>query len=467
MKEILNEIELIKGQDNYNALFHIDTNSIIRINDFTFQLLESIKNNEEIDFSEIDIDKEVIENFLTQIKNVTDKKEKISGREVTKEIDRITLMISNDCNLNCTYCYGDGGNYNKEKKLMTKETAKYIVDFFVKNEYKINSIVFFGGEPLLNLPVMKFICDYYSELKRENKVTKIPSYGMITNGTIINDQILEVIDQYQIGITVSLDGPKEINDKSRIFNDGRGSFDLIDKFIRTIKSKADRRLTAECTVTEEHEKLGYDEKNLTEFFKKEFDIHSVIVPELSLEKKSAHIKKNYSYINDFFNKDTDSLEEANNGILSSLYYLTHNIQCENCRIGEKMLAISADGEIFPCHMNAAYEKTNLGSIFDDNIFNQPEKLIKENSYLNVVRKLEGECGNCWVKNLCVGCSVKKFFDKDKEEYRLTPDKLMCNDTKEYFRILIKNVLLTQSKPEVWAKFVEKINRAELAEQECV
>lgn len=467
MKKIFTEIELIKGHNDSNVIFHIHTNSIFRINDFTFQLLDEMKSDKVIDFNERGIEKKSIEQFLDKIENATKQKELISTRKKTKEIDRLTLMISNDCNLNCTYCYGDGGSYKKAKTLMSEETAKSIIEFFVKDGYTINSIVFFGGEPLLNIPIIEYVCNYYQELKTENKISRTPDYGMITNGTIINERVVNLIKKHNIGITVSIDGPQDINDKNRIFNDGRGSFELINEFITTIKKEPGRTMMAECTFTEEHEKLGYNSENLTEYFKEQFDINSIIVPELSLEEKKLKTKKNYSYINEYFDKAIDAATEVNNDVLDSLYYLTKNIQCENCRIGEKMLAITTEGEIYPCHMNASSKKTSLGNIFGENIFSDYDKFIKENSYLKVVQKLEGECGKCWAKNLCAGCSVKKFFNREKEEYTTYPNTLMCEETKEYFRTLISNVSLIQSKPEIWSKFVIKINEVKLSEQECV
>jgi len=468
MEKILKEVELIRGENNSNALFHIDTNSIFRINDFTFDLLNNIKEGKTVNYENTEINPELIEQFLNKIKSATDNKEKITRRPESKTIDRITLMISNDCNLECTYCYGDGGSYKKKKNLMSEETAKYIVDFFVKNKYTINSIVFFGGEPMLNIPVMEFICGYYDKLKTKKVIEKKPDFGMITNGTIVNKRIIKLIDKYEIGVTVSIDGPKDINDKNRVFKNGKGSFDLIKNFIETIQKETNNKtIMAECTFTEEHKKMGYNDKKLTQFFSDELKINSIVVPELSLEKKDMAVKKDYSGIINFFKTALDEKTPVNNDVLNSLYYLTHTEQCENCRIGEKMLAISSEGEIFPCHMNASAEKTSLGNIFRENIFNEPEKLMKKNSYLRVVQKLEGECGKCWARNLCQGCSVKKFFDEEKQEYTSKPNKDMCERTKEYYSVIISNVSKIQSKPDVWPEFVKKINEVELPEQVCV
>lgn len=81
----------------------------------------------------------------------------------------IAIEVSNDCNLRCKYCYGDGGTYGGEKCLMTKDTALKCVDFLVsnsKNSKKL-SIIFFGGEPLMNYNVIKNTVYYCNSIKKE------------------------------------------------------------------------------------------------------------------------------------------------------------------------------------------------------------------------------------------------------------------------------------------------------------
>lgn len=100
-------------------------------------------------------------------------------------INCMDFNISHDCTMHCRYCYGDGGNYGGPKELMHKEVAKKAVDFFLANsgDHKKCEIIFFGGEPLLNMPVLKFVVNYAR--KEFGKKGKIIQFGLTTNATLL------------------------------------------------------------------------------------------------------------------------------------------------------------------------------------------------------------------------------------------------------------------------------------------
>ena len=138
-----------------------------------------------------------------------------------KVIKRITLHISNDCNLRCKYCFGGGGSYNQERNLMTEQTAIEFVDFCVEQFERVEKIVFFGGEPMLNLKGMEIVCNRFKYYKEEGKIDILPNFVIITNGTILTDRMLAFIKRNISAMTISIDGPKEINDIQRIYKNGK------------------------------------------------------------------------------------------------------------------------------------------------------------------------------------------------------------------------------------------------------
>ena len=101
---------------------------------------------------------------------------------------RVTVCVSNDCNLRCKYCYAKGGNYGRNRSVMSKKTAKSFVDFCVTNFNRVDNVSFFGGEPLLNYPVIEYICKLFKEQSLNESFT-LPSFSMITNGTLCNDEL--------------------------------------------------------------------------------------------------------------------------------------------------------------------------------------------------------------------------------------------------------------------------------------
>ena len=134
----------------------------------------------------------------------------------------ITYWVTNQCNLNCKYCYVD-----KDIKVMSlkvaEDTFNFVSNFIqnsIKNNEKIN-ISFHGGEPLLNFEVIKYLVE-----KHKNQNYNNMTFMMTTNGTLFNKEIIDYVTE-NIQISVSLDGKKQTNDLNRIFKDGTGSFDKL------------------------------------------------------------------------------------------------------------------------------------------------------------------------------------------------------------------------------------------------
>lgn len=110
---------------------------------------------------------------------------------------------------------------------MTWETAKAAVDYL--REHSVDSdmvsISFYGGEPLLAFDLIKQVVEYADELFDGKELI----YGMTTNATLITDEIARFIKQHQIRIMFSIDGPRDVQNKNRVFRDGRGSYDTVEK----------------------------------------------------------------------------------------------------------------------------------------------------------------------------------------------------------------------------------------------
>jgi len=139
----------------------------------------------------------------------------------------ITLFLTTDCNLRCDYCYNTG----LKKQELTFERAKKIIDWFYQQaKADERGIAFFGGEPLLKIDLIRKIVIY--------KKTKYPEivYSITTNGTLIKKENIELLKPFKY-VSVSIDGPKEVNDVHRRLKNGKGSFDSIDfNLLRELKN---------------------------------------------------------------------------------------------------------------------------------------------------------------------------------------------------------------------------------------
>lgn len=183
------------------------------------------------------------ENERQVIDTIFDKK--IKQCYETSAIQGVKIHVSNTCNLRCKYCYAHGGNYGEKDSLMTVPIAQKVVEFIEKSDQlnELKYITFFGGEPLMNPDVIEYIC--------EKTYQKGMMYLLQTNGTLLDDSILQLLTKYKIDVTVSLDGPKEINDFNRVRQDGKGTYEEILKNICTMQEQGVNISGIEATLSKE------------------------------------------------------------------------------------------------------------------------------------------------------------------------------------------------------------------------
>lgn len=145
------------------------------------------------------------------------------------------IIPNNNCNLMCKYCF-IGKLNNKNPQRMSIDTMKNAVDKFAKHLKEIKAetgeIVFYGGEPLINIELIKE-CIEYAKLKKYNI-----KYSIVSNATLINKEIADYIRDNNIGLGISIDGPKDITDKNRVFDNNKTSvYDIVMKKIELLKSR--------------------------------------------------------------------------------------------------------------------------------------------------------------------------------------------------------------------------------------
>ena len=153
-------------------------------------------------------------------------------------VKSLCLMIAQDCNLRCKYCFGDGGSYGQERAIMSPETGMKAVDFLIKSSgpRKHLEMDFFGGEPLINMKTVKAVTEYAR--KREQETGKKFKLTLTTNGLLLNDENIKWLNDNDFSLVLSLDGRKEVHDAMRPDVGGNGSYDrAIKNFHKCLDSR--------------------------------------------------------------------------------------------------------------------------------------------------------------------------------------------------------------------------------------
>ena len=142
-------------------------------------------------------------------------------------IKSMCLNISHDCNLRCEYCFAAQGDFGHGRKLMPFEVGKAAIDFLIKHSANRHNLEldFFGGEPLMNLDVVKKVVEYARSIEKEHN--KNFRFTMTTNGILLDDDSIDFINREMSNVVLSLDGRKEVNDRLRPTVNKKGSYDII------------------------------------------------------------------------------------------------------------------------------------------------------------------------------------------------------------------------------------------------
>ena len=153
----------------------------------------------------------------------------------------VTVLTTLQCNFACDYCLqGDHGDYNLHANKMSLETARGVCDWLVERldtvKPKKLALTFFGGEPLLNLPVLYEIAERaWVETQLRNVEMQIQ---VITNGLLLTPEVVDRLEPFGLnGFKVTLDGDRETHDRMRPLRGGQATFDKIIENIRQVAGR--------------------------------------------------------------------------------------------------------------------------------------------------------------------------------------------------------------------------------------
>lgn len=356
---------------------------------------------------------------LREVKAIRNGQKEYAKSEPLPEsfpLQTIVLNVTNQCNLSCQYCYEFGEDKvatpEGKPKFMAWETAKSSVDYLFAESQGRKSvhITFFGGETLMNFPLLKQVVAYARSRAEELKVNI--DFSLTTNATLLSPTIIEYLAQNAIGVTVSMDGPKEMQDKFRVFSNGRGSYDIIKpKVQKLLATHRTRPIAARVTMTSgamdvrkiyqhlKHE-LGFYEVGFAPVTTSPNRLYSINEPGMdSVLEQFSDLADEYLEFalrgeHHGFSNVSDTLSELHQGVNKSL----------PCGAGLGMVGVGPSGDIAPCHRFVDSDQHVLG-----NVTTGIDK-EKQSDFLtrgNIDTKYD--CHECWARPLCAGgCHHEAF-----------------------------------------------------------
>jgi len=319
-------------------------------------------------------------------------------------VKALCLHVAHDCNLRCQYCFASTGSFEGKRSLMSAEVGKKAIDFVISNSGNRRNIEidFFGGEPLMNFEVVKEVVEY---ARAQEKVHgKNFRFTITTNGLLLNEDIKNYINENMSNIVLSLDGTKEVNDRMRVRVDGRGCYDdIVPKFLDIAESRNQDNYYVRGTFTRNNLDFAKDVLHLADLGFRQTSVEPVVAAETESyalkEEDLPVIFKEYE------NLAIQYLKRRREGKGFNFFHFMIDLtqgpcvikRLSGCGSGHEYLAVTPEGDIYPCHQFVGNEEFKMGNVFDGEL-NQEIKQQFETS--NVYTK--DKCRECWAKFYCSG-----------------------------------------------------------------
>ena len=334
---------------------------------------------------------------------------------ISKSVKALCLHISHDCNLRCKYCFASEGDYKSGRELMSKDIAFKAVDFLVNNSVGRPHIEidFFGGEPLMNFNVVKETVEYARQLEKETG--KHFYFTTTTNGTLLNDENIKYINENMDNVVISVDGRKEIHDAVRFDVAGHGSYDrVIPKAQKLVSERNGKSYFIRGTFTSKNLDFSKDVMHLADLGFKEISVEPVVGSGSDIYFNENDVP---TILAEYENLAKQYIERLSKGDGFRFYHFNINTydgpclykKIAACGAGYEYLAVSPDGNIYPCHQFVGHKEYVIGNVYEG-ITN---KKISEDFRNNNIFAKE-KCKDCWAKLFCSGgCHADAFFTNGK------------------------------------------------------
>jgi radical SAM additional 4Fe4S-binding domain len=450
-KMVFMNLDAIHLVNLYDQFFLIDSHVCkpVLISAKAYQILNAYKNGVELIKLHEEFGKTLVDSIVKEIASLREKNiisdtnndfysmaksviSQLSERKKPSLTDGV-FMIAQNCNMACKYCYGgNAGSYNS-KGLMSRQMAKDFLCYFLSTgeDRPYQNVVFFGGEPLLNMDVIVYIIELWEKWKFKYKGRKL-KFSLTTNGTLLTPKITEYIKKKEISISISLDGPEEIHNAYRVFPDGQGSFSKVMEGIGLL-----RKYKIPFSVRSTACRYNYSDDIFNIFDEQNFDnvgIEPVTYPSLypkkdyqmdaaALSKFSSKYRelKQQGCI-DIINDKKDSFK----GKLTSASIM--NIRSRNkeapfkCMAGIGIAAFDINGDIYPCQRFVGNKPFQIGSV------RQGIDMEKVATILNNFLEASKSCNSCWAVSIC-GCKCLNQKATMNGDFEQIPEQI-CNIYRE-------------------------------------
>lgn len=373
---------------------------------------------------------------------------------------QVVVKLTNACNLKCVYCYSESGCGTEYISL---DTVESFFDQYFDECYGNVNCTFHGGEPMMNVNLMK---DIVSMLQSKYYAPRV-MFSIQTNATLISDKNIDFIRDTFPNVGVSLDGYGDLHNITRMKVDGKGSF---DEFVRGIGVLREHNVSYGglivvtkhnvdyiCEIIDWSSRSGFHSLGIEMIFLGgRGALHSDLM--VSPEKYWEAMKKAIDWLAEF-NKDKSESERFYirdfESVTDKIIYDGKGHMCSNmpCGAGSRHISLNYDGDIYVCDCLDGEKEYVLGNIKQDTYADIMKSEIVH-KFANRDQSILHECCECEYKKWCLnGCVARNIIYYGLEGYH--KKNYLCyyykNMTAYFYDLLVNKKL----DPGLFKKYYQK------------
>jgi uncharacterized protein len=382
--------------------------------------------------------------------------------DITDKVVALYLFVCQECNLKCAYCYGNEGEYGQRGR-MTPDVMNSAFERFFSAGQGLHYVTFFGGEPLMNFPLMEKTAKLAQEYRDDGKADV--NMCIVTNGTLYNPKIDAFFREHIRDVTFSLDGPKALNDAQRVAKSGDSVYDLAEENIRKLTADAPFGWSFRTIVT----RAGCDQvediyKHMETFNPGGIGIVDVDVPKDSpLHIDDVQYTRFLEQIVAVNRRGIGSILEGDAPVAFEYpfyilyYFVSRSHALYHCNAGTNLLAVTAEGDVYPCHRFVGIKEFNMGNVADPELKTSERYQSIRNQFVNATVDNREGCRDCWARYLCGGSCAKYAY---AEHGSINPPVARhCQYIKTIVEELMPDLVAVMEQPEQRRKLINRLGEA--------
>lgn len=325
-------------------------------------------------------------------------------------IKALCLNVAHRCNMSCRYCFASQGDFGRGEALMSAEVGRQALDFLVEQSGPVGQLEvdFFGGEPLLNPGVVRYLVDYGEQAAA--RAGKKIHFTLTTNALLLDDAMIDFIIDKKLSVVLSLDGRPHINDRNRRLKNGTGSYELILPRIQALVKRKPVSYYIRGTFTHDNLNFASDFKHLADLGFESISLEPAVGPDPEFAIRQEDLP---AVLAEYERLVEILCQYRQAGRKISFFHFELNLmggpclakRMTGCGAGVEYLAVTPEGDLYPCHQLVGQDQFRMGNIACPDVDRDIKRLFASHHL-----QAKDECRHCWARYFCGGgCHANNYL----------------------------------------------------------